>query len=400
MEEYGRSALEIEESLGNKTGMAACLNNIATSLAYRGRHREALDQLDRALALHREIDEPYGRSYTLGNLGFVHGLMGENRLALDHHLQALKLRRQQGDRRGEATTLDNIGAALFKLGDRGEARDFFNRSLAIRLEIGDRTGQATCLNNIGYVHSLLGDHRRTLECYQQALKIRRETGDQLGYALILQNAALLQAQFGEYGTAQVQTEQALEIRSRLGDRSGQAYSQVALARLLMETGDRKRALELLGAAADTAAAIEENEILFRVAVNLAELSLTGQDAGQAGEQVSKAVELSRKLGSKPGLIQTVLLQARIDSALGKCEEAEAGFLEAMARYQELKQPFEEAKVCCHFSEALRAWGRREEAGEYSDRARRAFTEVGAKGWLSRMGAGEPSGKTDKKLKKQ
>ena len=51
----------------------------------------------------------------------------------------------------------------------------------------------------------------------------------------------------------------------------------------------------------------------------------------------------------------------------------------------VRQPFEVAKACHYYGKALESQGRPEQAGEYSDRAREIFSEIGARGWLRKAG---------------
>jgi CHAT domain-containing protein len=76
-----------------------------------GDSSKALDELNQALHLLRELGDKYAEADVLSNIGWVHVSMNENKSALDFLNEALPLRRTVGDRAGEATTLYGIARA-------------------------------------------------------------------------------------------------------------------------------------------------------------------------------------------------------------------------------------------------------------------------------------------------
>ena len=85
----------------------------------------------------------------LGNLGVAEMAMGEPRAALDALQQALPLTRDLGDAHIEESVLTGMARAYLSLGDSGRALDYNAQALKIQQRIGDKRGEAVALANLG-----------------------------------------------------------------------------------------------------------------------------------------------------------------------------------------------------------------------------------------------------------
>ena len=80
------------------------------------RWQEALQKLEQALILYREIGDRHGEGRTLTGLGAITDNLGQYPQALEYYEQALVIRQEIGDRSGEGVTLNNIGLNYKKIG--------------------------------------------------------------------------------------------------------------------------------------------------------------------------------------------------------------------------------------------------------------------------------------------
>jgi len=81
----------------------------------------------------------------------IYNNLGQYPKALEFLQQAFAIDKEIGDRSGEGTTLNNIGLIYFNLGQYPKALEFFQQALAIHKEIGDRSGEGDSLHNIGFL---------------------------------------------------------------------------------------------------------------------------------------------------------------------------------------------------------------------------------------------------------
>ncbi len=120
---------------------------------------------------------------------------------LDNALQslqtALQICREIGDKTGEGATLNNISTIHLARGDYDTALQYLQQPLAIQQEIGDKAGEGATLNNISLIHHARGDYDTALQYLQQSLAIRQEIGDKAGLCATLFNIGLIHLQNDE-----------------------------------------------------------------------------------------------------------------------------------------------------------------------------------------------------------
>ncbi len=161
-----RTRLQIAQSSG-QTNRAAAAQALAegTQLYQQGTEeslRKAIEKLQEALKLLRQVDDKKGEAYSLNLIGLVYSGLGEKHKALDYYTQALPLLRAVGDGGGqaEASILISIGTLDDDLGEKQKALSFYNQALPLYQAVRDRRGEATTLNYIGIVYSNLGENQK------------------------------------------------------------------------------------------------------------------------------------------------------------------------------------------------------------------------------------------------
>ena len=132
---------------------------------------KALEVYRQALAIHKKEGDLSSEATTLSNMGIIYRRSAKYSKALEVHQQALGIREKIGERRGLGTTLNSIGMVYTSLGDTSKALAFFQRSLAIRDEVGDVHGKIITLENMGDNYLMMNDDSKALEVYQQALRL-------------------------------------------------------------------------------------------------------------------------------------------------------------------------------------------------------------------------------------
>ena len=174
----------------------------AIQLSRRGQNQAALEKLQQALGIYRQIGDRQREGVTLNYMGLVYDNLGQYPRALEFQQQALVIHRAVGDKAGEGKTLNNIGSVYRNLGQYSKALEFYRQALGIHRAVGDKAGEGTTLANIGVVYNNLGQYPKVLEFYRQALGIKRAVGDKAGEGKILNN-------IGHFLAAQKQPELAI-----------------------------------------------------------------------------------------------------------------------------------------------------------------------------------------------
>ncbi|MFN6525795.1 CHAT domain-containing tetratricopeptide repeat protein [Nostoc sp. ChiSLP03a] len=238
-----QQALTIARELKDQKREAIALVYLGFNYDALGEKQKALSFYNQALPLWRAVGDRSGVATTLNNIGAVYDDLGEKQKALEFYNQALPLRRAVGDRSGEATTLNNIGKVYDDLGEKQKALDFYNQALPLLRAVGDRSGVATTLSNIGAVYDALGEKQKALEFYNQALPLWRAMGDRSGVATTLSNIGKVYSNLGQKQKALEFYNQALPLRRAVGDRSGEAATLNNIGGVYDDLGEKQKALE-------------------------------------------------------------------------------------------------------------------------------------------------------------
>ncbi len=186
-----QQALQIYREIHDSQGEGRAIGNLGSVYAKLGNDVRAIDYQEQSLAIAREIKDRLGEGTALGNLGLAYGALGDYGKAIDYQEQSLAIARKIKDRLGEGTALGNLGLAYGALGNYGKAIDYQEQSLAIAREIKNRLGEGTALGNLGLVYYALGNYPKAIEYHEQGLAIAREIGNQESEAGVLNNIGLI-----------------------------------------------------------------------------------------------------------------------------------------------------------------------------------------------------------------
>jgi CHAT domain-containing protein/predicted negative regulator of RcsB-dependent stress response len=368
--EIERRALAICLSAGHRGGEAVSRAHLGEFLHRAGTPKEAIVELDAALAIVREegdasrtatvlllrgavlrrterIDEARadyeaaiailengGPSDQLANawngLGNQLHETGSVREGLAYRRRALEYYEKTGKRTALSTALMNVGMSHFALGEVAKALEHLERSVAISEEIGDERGLATTLLNLANVRTTLGDADRAYAALEKAVGILRGLDTPLERGAALLNLAALEIGRGELAKAEARLEEVIALAVAAGDRHLEATAQQNLGDARAARGDfegAKSAYLKAYAAGDSPLSRQ-----LRV-VSMAALAGIRWQEGQREEafaDMGRAVEAARALGQPETLLGTLQNRAILGLNLGRNDEALATAREAIS----------------------------------------------------------------------
>jgi CHAT domain-containing protein/Tfp pilus assembly protein PilF len=241
--ELYNEALLLQRAIGDKSGEADMLVNLAARYEALGENQKALEFLNQALPLERAVGDKTHEATTLMDLGTVYTDLGENQKALEFLNKALLLQRAVGDKSGEADTLFGLGKLYYVLGEKQKALEFLNPALSLMRTVGDKSAEATALSGLGVVYSDLGENQKALEFHNKALLLQRAVGDKRGEANTLDNLGDAYYALGERQRALEFLNQALLLTRSVGDKSTEATTLNDIGYVHSNLGENQEALE-------------------------------------------------------------------------------------------------------------------------------------------------------------
>jgi len=173
---YYEKSLNINEELGDKSGIATTNNNIGSIYADQGNYELALFYNEKCLNIDKELGDKDGMATSYNNIGLIYKEQGNYEQALSYYEKSLNINEELGDKHGMATSYNNIGNIYAEQGNYEQALEYHDRSLKINEEIGDKIGMATSYNNIGDIYADQGNYSKTLGFGKKALTLAQEVG--------------------------------------------------------------------------------------------------------------------------------------------------------------------------------------------------------------------------------
>ncbi|MBW4613252.1 MAG: CHAT domain-containing protein [Desmonostoc vinosum HA7617-LM4] len=373
-----QEALKLWRQVDDKAGEAITLLGMGKVYDSSGEKQQALSYYNQALTILRAVGHKGGEATTLTSIGLVYSDLGEKQEALKYFNQALPITRAVGDKGGEATTLNSIGSVYSSLGEKQQALSYYNQALPIFRAVGNKAGEATIFNNIGFIYSSLGEKQQALSYYNQALPILRAVGNKAGEATILSNLGLVYDDLGEKQQALSYYNQALPITRAVGDKVGEATTLVGIGSVYYSLGEKQQALSYYNQALPILRAVGDKG---RDAATLSNIGLVYDDLGEKQQALSyynQALPILRAVGDKAGEATTLNNIGLVYSSLGEKQQALSYYNQALTILRAVVDKAREAGTLNNIGLVYSSLGEKQQALSYLNQALPILRAVGDK----------------------
>ena len=346
-----RLALEDAERLARMSAdererlkVADALEVEASQLARIGRQREAIERLQKVLAIRRELlgerHPNYGRA--LNNLAARYFITGDQRRALQLLEQATQIAKESfGERHPNyAAALHNLARAYSAMGLYAQAIPLVQQSLAItEATVGKHSvGYVRGLQNLAGLYMELSDYARAEPVQLRALELCRQV---LGkrhpaYVEILNNIGSMYMSMRHHERAKPFFQEALQLTMDVFGENHPWYGPILVnvADLYRENGQYAYAETLLKQALRwQEERLGKNHPIYATTLYyLAVLYVQMGEAARAKEHLTSALEIRRRvLGEKhPDYAATLNGLAALAFAVGDFDRAEELFRRTLA----------------------------------------------------------------------
>ena len=207
-----------------------------------------------------------------------------------------------------------------------------------------------------------GRYDESIAEHTEELRLARESGNERATALALVRRAYVLAMTGQETGAMTEARDAARILERLGDIRESSQAHLFLGVVI--SGSHALASRYAEAADEFAESIRLAEkahdprrvgwALFNSADILREVGRWDE----AAERVHRAREILERLGDRFGLVQSMIIQGKIELDRGEYDHAEADLLDAYRLVRELQAPADEVDVVLRLAQLSFARGDR------------------------------------------
>jgi len=346
-----------ETAGADPAGRELALRGQAEIVTLLGRADEALGILGRLEVMLEGREDRMGLAFLHSLRGTVFFDRGETQASLREHERALALYRETGDRGGAVTNLYTSAIPLMAMGRYAEAIDRLAEAEREALALGMAKIRVTALSSIAHARIQTGDLLeaenvlRDLEAYEASHSL---AWHQAG---VLRLRGLLSFFRGEYDQGVLSLRKARRKRSESGDHRAVSDCDLVLARVYLECGQTRWALEL--AEAVGLSAVERQDPFQRCEAGIlhaAALAALG-DLPAALRVAIGAEEIARQFGEPETLVPALSQRG----ALLQGEEARALLDESLGIARGCGLRLEEARALLRRGEVLLHEGRNKAA---------------------------------------
>ena len=369
-------ALDAARKGGQRNDIVMLLIDIAATLGQAGEYKQALAEVDQALALAREENYRAGEAAALHAAGQIYQAMGDGEAALPVYNQARQIFQETDNRQAAADSLTRSGDIYVDLGQAAEALEVYGQALSLKEDTGARPGQADILNRISQVYNRLGDETKALDYAEQARVLWQDMGDRGGQAAALRSLSRIAATSGRYSQAIEYAGQALALGQQAADQENQAAVLLDLGKLYVDVADYDLAL---ANAQEALALYEAGSSRSGQGASQSFLGLVNRQMGRyqsAATFYQQALAIARDTGHHQGEANALLQLADLAAAQANYQQARQYGEAALAIQQQAGRPAATAEVLNYLGEILRQLGEPQAALALLEQALELYRKAG------------------------
>lgn len=284
------------------------------------------------------VDDDFGRAHLLSRLSTANDRRGRHAEALDLAEQALALFTRLGDVPGEAAALCAIAVSTMQLGAHDEAARHYEAALTKYEQVGDLRGQGHALSLLGYLNEQHGRYAVAVRQHEASARILREIGHLQGLAHALNNLGANRQHLGMIDEAIPDHLEAHEIALELGDSCVAAYALTNIADAHRLAGRIPEAVHHHDLAARAATGLADAELQARLFRDRAATETDRGDLRAALRLYQSLLDVAGGTGNRTHESYGEIGAARTMHALGRHADAVPHWDAAEAVYRELDQP--------------------------------------------------------------
>lgn len=267
-----------QQSIAYQADFLWALGNMEEAIKY---FEEAIDGFSAELALNDTLHSAYANA--LAGLGMCHYFTGKPEQALDAIEQAVAIYRDLEDYNRLGHTLGKL--MTIRSGITGELPPYSDIEQAIALVVYPRM-RSDLFNYYGRVCNARGDYAKAVSVFEEANKLSRQIGHQTGIASTLVNMGVSALYSDQLGVAERTSHEALTLFEESGDQFGLQIAHNTLGMVAAQRGKFEEAISQLEKAYGLAVAMESKTGQALTLTNLADcLAAVNSASGQHKSQL-------------------------------------------------------------------------------------------------------------------
>ncbi len=363
------SLLKLIENTSDLKLLAETHNRLGEIYRLKHDYKKAIFNLQRAMQIHDELDDPLLLAHTLSYLGLAYWTDSQYQNALDSFQKALEIDRRLGNKLYMATTSNNMGLVLWSQHQYSKALRHFTDSLSLYRELNDKEWIARSLNNIGATYFQLGEYQECVNHFLQSFKINEEMKNEKEMAFNLENLSQAFRKTGDYSAALSYGKMGLELASELDfpERMGRISKDLGATHF--DLGHYQEAYEYLRQAKQIAERIEDKELQVLVRIDLSTFFMLLNDERRSNRLLKEAAPTIDAIGDEKSQIGAYQIKSRFEAKAKRFGQALKLLDKAFAMAEKLNVGEESLSLCLDSAKVHLDRGDVKKSNEYLNRAK-------------------------------
>jgi predicted ATPase/DNA-binding SARP family transcriptional activator len=195
-----RRALLLPEGMQRTSARAKALNGIGYLYWVDINPKDRRLELEEALSIGRELDDPWNTATALRNLGLLENIQGNYSQARSLLEQSLEIWHKIGPewKLESSRILTFLGDVALNLGEEDHARSFYEETAAILREHGDKNFLAYSVRRLGQLACRQGDYEKAIALSKESLSLNQKVGDRRGVMACIASFAAIAVARGRF----------------------------------------------------------------------------------------------------------------------------------------------------------------------------------------------------------
>lgn len=316
------TALSMKRALHARLEEGKTLNHLGLVYWEQGDYPQAIEVFNESIAVAIEVKDVQLHASALNNLSLVFDELGDYKRSIEQYKKALELQRSVNYEPGESDALGNLGGAYLSLGRFSEAESYYREALEIsrRLELKD--SQTLDLGNIALCQFEKGRTQEALGTFDQALAIAKAAGLFKDEADWNRDKASALLRIGQFDNALRALAKAELSYASAGLKREQSETLLDIGSAYVQVGDKANAEANIRRATHIAKSIgyTRGSILDELA--LADVLIRSGELQLATNAATSALESARQKDQADAEVQSLLLLAAISRDRRRITSAE------------------------------------------------------------------------------
>jgi CHAT domain-containing protein len=331
-------ACGVASSIGDQAGLARCTFDMGICHSHLFHADEAVGLYQRALSIYQAKADHAGAAAALNAIGVLVHRRGDLQESVERYLQALAEADLAGSEVSVAQTYTNLGNAYKDLGNLRGAIQSLQKALETTRRLHMERQSAWIMNNLGSVYYQQNDTELALSYHLQSLSLKekQEDADPADLGSSTMNVGLDYQNLGNYTKAAASYDRVLDLTAAGNSPPLHAMALYNYGELFRRQGQNARAKEKLANSLAEAEKLRDRSTAAHSRITLGEIAVDEGRFADALKLGEPALECGRQTGEVRAITRADELVGSALHSLGRDQEAEAAFQEAIRLTEELR----------------------------------------------------------------